>query len=155
MSWPVIILIILIGLLLVALEIVALPGFVSGLCGVILVGVGVWQCYVRYGALAGNITLIGSIVVGIIMLVWLMKSGTWRHFSLKEEIDSRVNESGPEHVHVGSRGTTITRLAPAGNAMFDGKIMEVHSDGIFVDERKPVEVVEIEGYKILVKPVTE
>jgi len=155
MSWPVIIIVILVGLFLIAMEIVALPGLVSGICGVVLVSIGAWQTYAQYGSLAGNIVLISSIVVGIVMLTLLMRNGTWRHFSLKEESDSKVNEVNPSHVNVGSRGTTVTRLAPAGNALINGEIMEVHSDGIFIDERKPVEVVEIEGYKILVKPVNE
>lgn len=155
MSWPVIIIVILVGLFLVALEIVALPGLISGICGVVLVGVGVWQTYAQYGALAGNIVLIGSVVVGVVMLALLMKSGTWRHFSLKEESDSKVNEVNPSRIRVGSRGTTITRLAPAGNARIDGEIVEVHSDGLFIDERMPVEVVEIEGYRILVRPIDE
>lgn len=153
MGWASIIIILLVGLALVALEIVALPGGVSGICGGLMVALGVWQTYAHHGTLAGNITLVSSLAVGVIMLVILMKSGTWRYFSLHEESDSRVNEAGQGKVAVGDRGTTVTRLAPSGNAMINNEIIEVHSDGQFIDEHTAVEVTEIEGYKITVKAV--
>ncbi|MCR4816491.1 MAG: NfeD family protein [Bacteroidales bacterium] len=150
MSWPIIIIILFVGLALIALEIVALPGGVSGILGGIMVALGIWQTYANHGATAGNITLITSIVVGIIMLVILMKSGTWKRFSLKEESDGQVN-TVDSAIHVGSIGTTISRLAPAGKALFGDSIVEVHSDDGFIDENTAVEVTEIQGYQILVK----
>lgn len=151
MSWPIIIIVLLAGLALIALEIVALPGAVSGICGGALVIIGVWQTYAQYGNTAGNITLIASIFVGLIMLVILMKSGTWKRFSLKEESDSKVNQVDAATIKVGAKGKTISRLAPAGKALFDNEIVEVHSEEGFIDEGEEVEVIEIEGYKIIVK----
>ncbi|MBO4306894.1 MAG: NfeD family protein [Bacteroidales bacterium] len=151
MSLPIIIIVILAGLALVALEIVALPGAISGICGGILIITGVWQCYAQYGYVAGNITLLSSIVVGVIMLVWLMRSGTWKRFSLKEESDGKTNEIDNNAVTVGCRGKCISRLAPAGKALIGNEIMEVHSAGEYIDEGTEIEVIEIEGYKITVK----
>ena len=151
MSWPLIIIVILVGLALVALEIVALPGFVCGLFGGILVFIGVWQSYVQFGNTAGIITLLCSIVVGVVMLVWLMKSGTWKHFSLNAESDGKTNQVDNAAITVGSTGVTISRLAPAGKARIAGEIVEVHSEGDFIDEGVEVEVTDIEGYRILVK----
>jgi membrane-bound serine protease (ClpP class) len=151
MSWPLIIIVLLIGLALVALEIVALPGGVSGVLGGVLVIIGVWQSYAQYGSTAGNIALIASIVIGIAMLAFLMKSGTWKRFSLKEESDGKTNQPEKQNIKVGAQGKSLTRLAPAGNAVIDGEIVEVHSDGEFLDEGTPIEVTEIEGYKITVR----
>lgn len=151
MSLPLIIITVLIGLALVALEIVALPGGVSGIVGGILVVVGVWQSYAQFGSTAGNIVLISSIVIGILMLAILMKSGTWKRFSLKEEIDSKTNQPEKQNITIGAQGKSLTRLAPAGNAIIDGEIVEVHSDGVFIDEGTPIEVTDIEGYKITVR----
>ena len=150
MSWPVIILILLVGLALIALEIVALPGAISGICGGTLVIIGIWQTYATHGSMAGNITLISSILVGFLMLVVLMKSGTWKRFSLKEESNSKVNQVDASTIAVGARGKTISRLAPAGKALIGHEIVEVHSDGAFIEEGKEIEVTEIEGYKISV-----
>ena len=151
MSWPIIIIFLLIGLALIALEIVALPGAVSGICGGVIVIIGIWQTYSNYGSTAGNITLISSIVVGIVMLAILLKSGTWKRFSLNDESDSKVNRVDSSTIRVGAQGVTISRLAPAGKAMFGNEIVEVHSEGMFIDEKHPVEVVSIEGYLITVK----
>lgn len=151
MSWPIIIIMLLVGLAMIALEIVALPGAISGICGGILVIIGVWQTYASHGSTAGNITLISSIVVGIVMLAILMKSGTWKRFSLKEESDGRVNQVNSSTVQVGSVGKTLSRLAPAGKALIGGEIVEVHSNGEFIDENRDIEVVEIVGYQIIVK----
>jgi membrane-bound ClpP family serine protease len=151
MTLPLIIIVLLIGLALVALDIVALPGGVSGIFGGILVAIGVWQAYAQYGATAGNITLITSIVVGIAMLAILMKSGTWKRFSLKEEIDGKTNVPDNAKIAVGARGKALSRLAPSGNALIGDTIVEVHSDGEFIDEETEIEVTEVEGYKVTVR----
>jgi len=150
MNWPIII-VLLVGLALVALEIVALPGAICGICGGAMVVVGIWQSYANYGSLAGNITLIASLLVGLIMLVVLMKSGTWKRFSLNEESNSRVNQIDNTTIKPGAKGKTLSRLAPAGKALFGNEIVEVHSENGFIDEGLDVEVVETEGYRIIVK----
>ena len=151
MNWPIIIIVLLVGLALVALEIVALPGVFCGICGGVMVGVGIWQTYANYGNLAGNITLVASLLTGLIMLMVLMKSGTWKHFSLNEESDSRVNQIDNSTIKPGAKGKTISRLAPAGKALIGNEIVEVHSEEGYIDEGVDVEVVETEGYKIIVK----
>lgn len=151
MNWPIIIIILLVGLALVALEIVALPGAICGICGGAMVVVGIWQTYANYGTLAGNITLIASLLTGLLMLVVLMKSGTWKRFSLNEESDSRVNQIDNATIKPGAKGNTISRLAPAGKALFGNEIVEVHSEEGFIDEGVDVEVIETEGYRIIVK----
>lgn len=153
MSLPIIIIAILVGLALIALEIVALPGGVSGIVGGIIVAVGVWQTYANYGSTAGNITMIASIVIGIAMLAVLMKSGTWKRFSLNEESDGKTNEPEKHNIKVGAQGKSLTRLAPAGNALIGDEIVEVHSEGEFIDEGTEIEVIGIEGYKVTVRKV--
>ena len=151
MSWPLIIITILGGLVLVALEIVALPGAVCGIVGGAMVALAVWQTYANYGSTAGIITLLVSIAVGILLLVILMKSRTWKRFSLNEESDSRVNQIDATAVLPGAEGRTISRLAPAGKARIGGQIVEVHSNGEFIEPETQVVVTEIEGYRIVVR----
>lgn len=153
MSWVLTIGIILIGLVLVSLEIVALPGGVSGICGGIMVVIGIWQTYVHHGTTVGNITLVASIVVGITLLAVLLKSKTWKRFSLDNESDSKVNEIDNSVITIGAKGKTVSRLAPAGKAIFENEIVEVHSTGEFIEENQDIEVIEIEGYRIVVRKV--
>ena len=153
MSWVAIIILLILGVSLVALEIVALPGLVSGIVGMIFLGVGVWQSYSTYGTVAGNVVLLSSVVVCLLLIVFLMRSKTWRFFGLKAEIDSKVNTVDEQVLPVGARGTTLSRLAPMGKALINGQQVEVHTVSDFVDENVEVEITKVEGYKITVKKV--
>ena len=154
MSTALIILLLVLGVVLLALEIVALPGGVAGFFGVVLLGIGVWQSYVRFGSRVGTFILIGAIILCILMLVMLMKAKTWQRFSLNEESASKVNQLEPA-VKAGTRGVTISRLAPTGKALIDGEQMEVHAVNKFIDPDRPIEVVDIEGYRIDVREVDD
>ncbi|MDY5969075.1 MAG: hypothetical protein SPJ13_03540 [Bacteroidales bacterium] len=153
MSWFLIIVMLFVGTLLLTLEIVALPGFVAGAFGLGIWGVGVWQAFVSKGATAGWIAMFASIFVFVLLLAVFLKAKTWRVFSLNEQVDGKMNIIDESSIAVGTRGTTVTRCAPAGKALFASGMEEVHSQGAFIDENKQVEVIEIEGYKITVREV--
>lgn len=148
MSLTFIIVIIALGLILLALEIVALPGGIAGICGGGLVVWGIIEGYVQLGTHGGNILLLCSAVACVILIGILIKSKTWKRFSLNEESDSAVNQVDDRAVTVGTRGTTIARLAPTGKALIDGELVEVHAVNKFIDPDKPIEVVAVEGYRI-------
>ncbi len=152
MSWTIIIIIILIGITLAALEIVALPGGIAGAIGGILTALAIWQTYTSHGTKAGNIVLISSIIVFAVLIIIFLKSKTWQRFTLKEAIDSKVNVVDENEIHVGSIGITTSRLAPSGNALFGDQIKEVHSVSEFIDPNTTIEVIEVDGYKITVQP---
>lgn len=155
MSWPIIIIVLIIGLVLVALEIIAIPGGIAGAIGGLLAILAVWQTYASHGHVAGNIMLLSSITVLIILIVVLMKSKTWNRVSLHEAVDSKVNTVDANEIKVGSKGVTITRLAPSGNAMIQDQVVEVHTVSEFVDPDQPIEVIEIEGYRIMVRSLND
>ena len=147
MNTALIIIILILGVALLALEIVALPGGVAGFFGVGLIGVGVWQSYSQFGNNVGTIILICAIALCVLMLILFMKAKTWKRFSLNEEIASKVNQLEPT-VKTGTHGVTISRLAPTGKALIDGEQMEVHAVNKFIDPDRPIEVVGIDGYRI-------
>ncbi len=147
MNTTLLIIVLLLGVILLTLEIVALPGGVAGVFGTLLIGFGVWQSYLLYGSHTGTIILLCSIALCVLMLILFMKKKTWQRFSLNEESDSKVNQLEPA-VKPGTRGVTISRLAPTGKALIDGEQMEVHAVNKFVDPDRPIEVVAIEGYRI-------
>ena len=152
MSWTLIIITLLIGLTLAVLEIVALPGGIAGACGAILCAIAIWQTYLTHGTMAGHIVLAASLAVGIALLVFFLKSRTWRHFELNEEVDSKTNTVDPEKVAVGDTGITLSRLAPSGNALINGQTVEVHTVSEFIDPDQPIKVIDIDGYKVTVEP---
>ena len=69
---------------------------------------------------------------------------------LETEIDSKVNV--PDHnLTVGMVGKTVSRLAPAGKAVFETGTEEVFSYQDFIDENQQVVISKIDGNKIIVK----
>ena len=148
MTPTLVIIVLALGLLLLTLEIVALPGGIAGVCGFLLIGFGVWQSFLLWGMTVGTWVLIGSVVICALLLALFMKTKTWKRFSLNEESDSAVNQIEDPSITVGTRGTTVARLAPTGKALIDGKLVEVHAINKFIDQDRAIEVVAIEGYRI-------
>ena len=147
MNTTLLIIVLVLGIVLLALEIIALPGGIAGIFGIGLIGFGVWQTYALFGSTTGTIVLLCSIALCTLMMILFLRKRTWQRFSLNEEVASRVNEIEPT-VKVGTRGTTISRLAPTGKALIDGEQMEVHAVNKFIDPDHPIEVVAVEGYRI-------
>ena len=56
---------------------------------------------------------------------------------------------------IGSRGTAATKLRPAGKAAFGAEPVNVVSRGEFIDRGEPVEVVEVDGNRVVVKKITD
>jgi membrane-bound ClpP family serine protease len=56
-------------------------------------------------------------------------------------------------VRVGQRGTAISRLVPSGKARIGRKYVDVITDGLIVDPQTEIEVVEVAGNRVLVRPL--
>ncbi|MCD4746650.1 MAG: NfeD family protein [Bacteroidales bacterium] len=153
MTWTIIIVLIVIGLLFLILEILVLPGTnIAGVLGFILLGIGIWQAYSTYGRLAGHYTLGATFLFTFVTLYFSLKSKTWKKLMLKSKIDSKVNIIDEKKVKVGDTGVTVSRLAPAGKATINGEFYEVHSTGDFIDQETEIIVLKINYNKIIVKP---
>ncbi len=148
MNTTLLIIILILGLVLLALEIVALPGGVAGISGLGLLIFGVWQSYSLWGEAMGNTVLLICSAITVILLLIFMKAKTWKRFSLNEESDGTVNQVDDQNITVGSLGRTIARLAPTGKALIDDQLVEVHAINKFIDPDRPIKVVGIEGYRI-------
>ena len=148
MTPTLLIIVLVVGVLLLALEIVALPGGIAGAFGLLLTGFGVWQSYLIWGPTVGNTILCICAAITVVMLAIFLKAKTWKRFSLNEESDSTVNQVDKTTLAIGAKGTTVARLAPTGKALFDGQLVEVHAINKFIDPDRPIEVVAVEGYRI-------
>ncbi|MFM7561908.1 MAG: NfeD family protein [Planctomycetota bacterium] len=56
-------------------------------------------------------------------------------------------------VRVGERGIAISRLVPSGKARIGRKYVDVITDGLIVDPKTEIEVVEVAGNRVLVRPI--
>jgi len=54
---------------------------------------------------------------------------------------------------IGREGMALTALRPAGLAEFDGEKLDVISEGAFIQPNTRVQIIEVEGRRIVVRPV--
>ncbi|MCF8296894.1 MAG: NfeD family protein [Saprospiraceae bacterium] len=154
MTWSIIAVVIIIGLLLLVLEILVIPG--TGIVGVLGFGCvifGIYETYVTFGNTAGHITVASTVFLSAIAIYLSIRANTWKKLSLKSEIKSQVNLIDSKIIKVGDKGIAIARLAPSGKARINDELYEVHTFNLFVDENTEVEVIKIEASKVWVKPI--
>jgi membrane-bound ClpP family serine protease len=151
MSWLLIIILITLGLLFLLLEVLVIPGAtLAGIAGFGLLFVGLWQTYVSKGIVAGHITLAATIVVTIVSLYFSFKAGTWKRMALKTTSDGKMDQLEGLSIAIGDKGMTVSRLAPAGKALINNEIIEVHTFGEFINQEVEVIVISVKNNKIIV-----
>lgn len=151
MNWGLIISLIVLGLLSLVLDILVIPGGVVGIFGCVMMLAGIIISYAQYGAVAGNITLLSTLVLATVTAVMMLRSKTWKKLMLKTNIDSKMNEVDENKISVGMTGVAISRLAPSGTGKFGDELVEVHSFNDFIDVNSEIVIIKIDGGKIIVK----
>ncbi len=153
MTTIVIVLLILLGLLLLILEFFALPGVTfAGLGGALFIGVAIFMAYKEFGQTGGNATLISTLGLTIVVIVWSLRSGTWNKLMLNASVDGQVEVKKDSDVKVGDEGIAITRLNPVGKAKVNNVIVEARCPGQFVDQNTLLLVQRVHKTYIIVKP---
>ncbi|MDR2361721.1 MAG: hypothetical protein LBD91_03230 [Prevotellaceae bacterium] len=151
-----IITLIVLGMILLLVELLLIPGFgVAGILGIIALVGGVVMAYYTQGATTGHIILSSVILCGVLLLWYALRSNTWKRLTLHDNITAQALDK-PENkgIHVGMKGVSITRLAPMGIALFDHiKIEATAREGI-IHSSRPIEIVKIDGIKVIVKENT-
>lgn len=67
--------------------------------------------------------------------------------------DSVVSEEPPGQLEVGMWGVAKGALRPTGKGVFDGQIINVTTEGDYIDSGTKIQVVEIAGHRIVVRAV--
>jgi membrane-bound ClpP family serine protease len=155
MSILAIILLIFLGILLFLVEFFLIPGVtVAGIGGAVLMGVAVFMAYKTHGTTVGNYTLLTTLLLTIITLVFALRAKTWKRLMLNKNIDGKF-EVGlqDEKIKTGDTGLSITRLNPVGKVMVNEIIVEAKSIKGFVDQNIKIEVVKVLTTQVIVKPI--
>lgn len=144
---------ILLGIIFLLMEIFLLPGFgIAGIGGIALMGGGVYYAYTYIGATAGTISLLLSLLLLTVGLVWLIKSKALRKIALTADISETVDNSKLKTLAKGDVGVAVSRLNPIGKVMFGDIMVEGKSfSGEMIDEDTEVEVVSVDSFNVLVK----
>jgi Membrane-bound serine protease (ClpP class) len=143
---------IIIGLILLSIELLIIPGFgIAGILGITSLIGACYFAFAGFGTIVGMIVMLGIIALVIIGVLFIMRTDTWKKISLKTNIDSKVDDSPDvKGLTVGLHGKTITRLAPGGQVIFDNKIVEVYTRDGLIEPGKEVEISSIEDNRIFV-----
>ena len=151
MGYISLILLILLGIVLMILDFLVIPGGVVASIGVLCMVGGVVMSFVQFSTTVGILTLVLTAVITLVSFWLMMRSKTWRKLQLKTKIDSKMNEIDESKLSEGMEGVAISRLAPTGTGLFGDTEAEVVSMQGFIDENSPIVIHKIEGSKIIVE----
>ncbi|MEO1051236.1 MAG: NfeD family protein [Bacteroidota bacterium] len=153
MEWITVAALIIIGLLLIVVEIIFVPGttFV-GILGFILAALGVYFTFDYYGSATGVYVMGGTLFVFAICLYYGFKSNAWERFSLKTKMEGKFNEGRRDNLKVGDEGQALSALRPIGKAEFDGVEYEVSSLGDYIEAESQIKIIKIDINNIFVEP---
>lgn len=150
------IVLVVIGMILIVVEML-IPGFgAAGVSGGIALIAGL--CIGSDSLTGAMFSLLIIVILLAIIATLIFKSALKGKLSrspvvLNTTIDAGSTERSDEQIRelLGKTGVTVTALRPSGIAMIDGRRLDVSSEAEFIDKGETVEVVNIDGVKIVVK----
>lgn len=170
------IMIFVVGIALLAVEVFVIPGFgVFGIAGIGCVLVGLILSFqnfyddrilpstpANFDELRINIfmilcSLLGSVIGGFVLLKFMPGIPMFRRIILttaeKPEFGFVSTTEITTNNLVGKKGVVVTTLRPAGRIEVENESYDVVTEGYFVEKGRVVEVIEVRGNRIVVKPM--
>ena len=153
-----------VGVLLIALEALVIPGTsVAGIGGIVALVAGLGMTLVGAGATVSIIiTALGRVAIAIVLaligalalLRVLPRLPFGRRLVLETGMQADlgyVSTPDSDRHWLGRTGTAISPLRPAGIADIDGVRVDVVSDGRFIEAGSPIEVTRVDGNRVVVQ----
>jgi membrane-bound ClpP family serine protease len=167
------VLLFLLGLILIGVEIFLIPGLgFSGVAGVALIIISLTLVTLEHWPetpqdwmnLGGTISLFAMSLVGAIVcaftIAWFLPNIPYfNRLVLKPAIDEEAGThdasatTAASPTLLGAIGVAVTTLRPSGKAQFSEEFLDVIAEGDYVNPGSRVQVIEIEGNRIVVKEV--
>jgi membrane-bound serine protease (ClpP class) len=142
------------GLILIGAEIFV-PGGIVGSIGVLALLGAVAMGFVAFGQL-GWIVAAAVIVLGTIAIILWIKIFPRSRMGRKMTVEHDLSACKAIDVRLedllGQKGTAVSDLRPAGYAMLGTRRVDVVTEGGMISKGTPVEVVRVEGVRVVVKP---
>ncbi len=148
------------GILLLMAELLIIPG--ATVVGLLGLGSIVASIYLQFGqnfaVVSGTATIVAGICIGLAL--WKLPSSTFLNRSIF--LNTTLATTGASLTlpnQMASRlegrfGTAISDLRPSGMASIEGERMDVVADGEFIKSGTMLEVIKVEGRRIVVKTKT-
>ncbi len=150
---------IIVGFILILIEIFLVPGVnIFGIFGFGMIILGIILGYTKLDTIIANFIMIVSVLLSLFLIRFIVKSKTWDRIVLK------TNQQKAEGFHasvdnleslMGKHGTAYTKLRPAGIALINDEKIDVMAEGSFVEKDKLVEVVLVEGNRVVVREMQD
>jgi membrane-bound serine protease (ClpP class) len=160
------ILLVAVGLLLLAVELFVIPGFgITGILGILAILAGLVLSLLGAGATATSVvsaaarvavSLLIAVAAAVALLRVLPRLPFGRDLILDTGLTALTGWASPpesDRQWLGKRGTTVSPLRPAGIADLEGERVDVVSQGEWIDAGSPIEVIRVEGNRIVVRQV--
>jgi membrane-bound serine protease (ClpP class) len=161
-------LIILVGVVLLLIEMLFIPGFgIAGIAGIAVILWGLYELLLPEVPVGGEIesmALTGltiGIIGGLIALVLLFRLMTKTKFWTKltspgiESHEAGFNTSIGLEDQVGKEGIAITDLRPSGWITIEDKRIFVVTEGDYILQNSTVKILSVEGNRVVVRKVNE
>jgi len=104
---------------------------------------------------------VGCFMVAMLLQRWLPQAPVLGHVFLPPPQGAEAEAISRREALVdfgdllGARGVTTTQLTPCGKARFGDRLVDVITDGDLVPRGTEIEVVEVHGNRVVVKPIGE
>lgn len=141
------------GILLIALEILVVPGFVVGILGGLFVIMGIGWTWQVYGSTAGTVVGFISALLTALAIWSALRTGFWKRFSLQSQLSGRTNEIDLTTIKEGDKGAALSTLRPMGTIRVNGNRFEATAETGMIPVNYPIIVVRIEDNRIFVRPI--
>ena len=130
-----------------------------GLLSILAGGLLLYSLYLVFTTISFNagMVLVGiDVVVMPIVLVLGLKALSASSVSLHKKLasaDGVVSQSKEKETWMDREGEVVTDLRPAGTAVFEGKRLDVVTDGEYVDAGTRIRVTGVSGNRIVVEKI--
>ncbi|NMB45205.1 MAG: nodulation protein NfeD [Firmicutes bacterium] len=155
-GWEVVLLFV-IGLILLLVEVFLIPGF--GFAGIMGLGAVFASIVLSYATAEAGLVSLGIALGATVLVVafgwkYFRRSSAWQRLVLSTRIGQEEGHTPPSLRRVdlsGKTGKTLTPLRPSGIIEIDGHRVDAVTEGGFIPRDMPVQVISVEGNRIVVR----
>ncbi|HIV73637.1 MAG TPA: nodulation protein NfeD [Candidatus Pseudogracilibacillus intestinigallinarum] len=149
------VILLIVGIILIILEFFVAGG-ILGFFGVasIVIALLMSGYTLSHMTMSVAIALVAAIVAAVVLYKWIgTERGIFKKLILR---DRTMTEQGyvsqvTRTELIGKEGITITPLRPSGTVLFEKERLDVVSEGNFIEKDKKVEIIHVEGVKVVVR----
>lgn len=154
MTFIIILLLILLGIVLLLIEFAIIPGFtIAGIGGIVLLGYSIYLAFSVYGTIAGVATLLFIVIFIPILFYKFFKGRISKNMKLETKISGKAESFDKHKISAGDKGVSLTRLNPIGKVTINDEVCEGKSIGNFIDPGEEIEVVKVLNNQLIVKHI--